>query len=100
MSDYIERQAVIDAVHEEFDGCTVWDESGERTADEVESIIDRVLSADVAPVVHGRWLPIVSYNNTYKCSECGRLLVDITDGLKMVAKHYPYCHCGAKMDRG
>ena len=55
-------------------------------------------SADVAPVVHGRWLPIVSYNNTYKCSECGRLLVDITDGLKMVAKHYPYCHCGAKMD--
>lgn len=58
----------------------------------------RLPSADVAPVVHGRWLPIVSYNNTYKCSECGRLLVDITDGLKMVAKHYPYCHCGAKMD--
>ena len=54
--------------------------------------------ADVVQVVHGRWLPIVSYNNTYKCSECGRLLVDITDGLKMVAKHYPYCHCGAKMD--
>ena len=54
--------------------------------------------ADVVPVRHGRWLPIVSYNNTYKCSECGRLLVDITDGLNMVAKHYPYCHCGAKMD--
>ena len=59
----------------------------------------RLPSADVVPVVRGRWLPIVSYNNTYKCSECGRLLVDITDGLKMVAKHYPYCHCGAKMDR-
>ena len=54
--------------------------------------------ADVAPVVHGRWLPIVSYNNTYKCSECGRLLVNIADGLNVVAKHYPYCHCGAKMD--
>ena len=50
MSDYIERQAVIDAVHEEFDGCTVWDESGKRTADEVESIIDRVPSASVVPV--------------------------------------------------
>ena len=60
--------------------------------------IEALPSADVAPVRHGRWLPIVSYNNTYKCSECGRLLVDITDGLKMVAKHYPYCHCGAKMD--
>lgn len=51
MSDYIERQAVIDAVHEEFDGCTVWDASGERTADEFESIIDRVPPADVVQVV-------------------------------------------------
>ena len=61
-------------------------------------MMSKIKPADVAPVVRGRWLPIVSYNNTYKCSECGRLLVDITDGLKMVAKHYPYCHCGAKMD--
>ena len=69
-------------------------------ADLVESMptIKTIPASDAAPVVHGRWLPIVSYNNTYKCSECGRLLVDITDGLKMVAKHYPYCHCGAKMD--
>ena len=60
--------------------------------------IESLEPADVVPVRHGTWLPIVSYNNTYKCSECGRLLVDITDGLKMVAKNYPYCHCGAKMD--
>lgn len=62
-------------------------------------VVEQMSPADVAPVVHGRWLPVVSYNNTYKCSECGRLLVDITDGLKMVAKHYPYCHCGARMDK-
>ena len=61
--------------------------------------IESIESADVVPVRHGTWLPIVSYNNTYKCSECGRLLVDVTDGLKMVAKNYPYCHCGAKMDK-
>lgn len=65
---------------------------------EVRDRIESIKPADVAPVRHGKWLPIVSHNNTYKCSECGRLLVDITDGLKMVAKHYPYCHCGAKMD--
>lgn len=64
---------------------------------EVRDRIEYIKPADVAPVRHGKWLPIVSYNNTYKCSECGRLLVDITDGLKTVAKHYPYCHCGAKM---
>lgn len=66
----------------------------------VIDVLENLPSIDVAPVRYGRWLPIVSYNHTYKCSECGRLLVDITDGLKMVAKHYPYCHCGAKMDGG
>ncbi len=75
-------------------------DSRERIANLVESMptIKTIPATGIAPMVHGRWLPIVSYNNTYKCSECGRLLVDITDGLKMVAKHYPYCHCGAKMD--
>ena len=69
-----------------------------KSKSEIMQDIAECEPADVVQVVHGRWLPVVSYNNTYKCSECGRLLVDITDGLKMVAKHYPYCHCGAKMD--
>lgn len=69
-----------------------------QVADSIASDLEDMPLADVVPVRHGTWLPIVSYNNTYKCSECGRLLVDITDGLKMVAKNYPYCHCGAKMD--
>ena len=45
MSDLISRQAAIDAVHEEFDDCFVWDESGKRTADEFEIIINRLPSA-------------------------------------------------------
>lgn len=40
MSDLISRAEAIDAVHKEFDGCLVWDESGQRTADEVENILD------------------------------------------------------------
>ena len=48
--------------------------------------------------VKGRWIEMLSYkNHTYKCSECGRLLVNITDGRNNVSKHYPYCHCGADM---
>ena len=39
VTDLISRQAAIDAVHEEFDGCLVWDESGEHTANEIERII-------------------------------------------------------------
>ena len=47
--------------------------------------------------VKGRWIEMLSYKHTYKCSECGRLLVNITDGRNNVSKHYPYCHCGADM---
>lgn len=48
--------------------------------------------------VNGRWIEMLSYkNHTYKCSECGRLLVNVTDGKNNVSKHYPYCHCGADM---
>jgi len=96
MSDeYILREDAIDAVNHALDRETILFSFVRKVA---ISALKKIATADVAPVVHGRWLPIVSYNNTYKCSECGRLLVDITDGLKMVAKHYPYCHCGAKID--
>lgn len=43
--DCISRAGAIKAVHDEFDGCLVWDESGERTADEVEQILEEVPSA-------------------------------------------------------
>ena len=45
----------------------------------------------------GEWIEISSINHTYRCSECGRLLVNVTDGRNNVSKHYPYCHCGADM---
>ena len=45
----------------------------------------------------GEWIEISSMNHTYKCSECGRLLVNVADGRNNVSKHYPYCHCGADM---
>ena len=90
--EYIRKEDVKDALQEKvFHDLTDEFYGAMQVLDELEP-------ADVVPVRHGTWLPILSYNNTYKCSKCGRLLVNITDGLKMVAKHYPYCHCGAKMD--
>ena len=47
--------------------------------------------------IKGHWIEIALSNHTYKCSVCGRLLVNITDGKNNVAKNYPYCHCGADM---
>jgi DNA-directed RNA polymerase subunit RPC12/RpoP len=64
---------------------------------------DRILTESkmVPPVqperIKGHWIEITSINHNYKCSVCGRLLVNITDGKNNVIKHYPYCHCGADM---
>lgn len=44
----------------------------------------------------GRWIEMYHYH-IYKCSECGRL-ISTTDGKNNISKHYPYCHCGAKME--
>lgn len=65
MSDLIDRQAAIEAVHEEFDECLVWDESGKCTADEVEIILESLPSAQ--PVQYG-WV----------CPVCGRGLSPLT----------------------
>lgn len=52
---------------------------------------DKHPTADVAPVVHGRW--IHDNNNLYGCSEC---LERETMPPKKLKKYCP--HCGAKMD--
>lgn len=60
-------------------------------------LIDEIPAADVAPVVHGRWM----YEKTeggfhiWRCSRCGRGMNDNPEGIDL------YCyHCGAKMDGG
>lgn len=65
--------------------------------------LEMLPAADVAPVVHGRWIPErhkdrvsqTEYHSYiwYHCSECGRKLIGCRDPLEA-----PYCHCGAKMD--
>ena len=44
----------------------------------------------------GEWIEFPNHM-TYKCSECGRI-IQTTDGWRNVSKHYPFCHCGAKME--
>lgn len=62
---------------------------------------DAVIAITGMPTIEerkkGEWIEILSSNHTYKCSVCGRFLVNITDGKNKVAKNYPFCHCGADM---
>lgn len=57
--------------------------------------VDSVRPADVAPVVHARWITrndkgIISMTHPYMCSRCWRVEMN----------KEPYCNCGAKMDGG
>ena len=93
VGDTISRQATIDAVNNAFDRETLL--TGFVRSIAVRAIRDM---PSVQPErKKGEWIEISSINHTYKCSECGRLLVNITDGRNNVSKHYPYCHCGADM---
>ena len=56
--------------------------------------INRIPTADVAPVVHGHWITVYREDGTKadKCSVC-------TDAVKYFDYKYGWCpHCGAKMD--
>ena len=120
MAEYINRDAVHDLVRSLTKyAWTSPDNTGHRVtvdADDVNFGVDKIPSADVAPVRHGRWImkhrhrggfhrytgiddigeqhtitvdERVEYDDRY-CSECGKQSAD---------NFLNYCpNCGAKMD--
>ena len=89
MAEYIEREAVIDLITRRY-------ENPEICTQEINSIP----AADVAPVVHGKWVHS-RYDRSsgqfdvVKCSRCGleayAMAYHVRDG--------NYCpRCGARMD--
>ena len=80
MAEYIEREAALMKLMQ--DGCS---------AKNLQSISD-MPAADVAPVVHGRWI-YKGDSDMWVCSRCGRSVNADPEGIDL------YCyHCGAKMD--
>ena len=86
MAEYIEREAFLDYM------------KGTSRYFNVKFDIENFPAADVAPVVHGRWIgaPLCG-NDNCRCSECGSRH-DIHANLrgKITQKYCP--SCGAKMD--
>lgn len=95
MAEYIKREAAVKAV--EKYGLTngvVW---GRHTGLVIciASEIADIPAADVAPVMHARWVSFLDGDHImperyYRCSRCSRV----------ESRRQPYCHCGAKMDGG
>lgn len=83
------REAAKDAVSEVYYDTPDVNLSAEK----FEAAINAIPAADVAPVVHGRWISFLDGDHImperyYRCSRCGRV----------ESRRQPYCHCGAKMD--
>lgn len=87
MDEYIPRKVVLN----ELDNIGFFDDEPIQTRNAALRIVNRIPSADVAPVVHGKWKRIdyEPYGHDYACSACNQL--------SGRARHY--CpDCGAKMD--
>ena len=84
MTDYIKRQDAKDLINANFSGLLAQ--------------IDAIPAADVAPVVHAKWVlrTNVGPSEIYCCSMCGRN--EVRFGKTSITRQYPFCHCGAKMD--
>lgn len=86
MAEYIERKVVIELITRRY-------ENPEICTQEINSIP----AADVAPVVHGRWIEksALARKIYFECSHCGA-----QENKHTAIKGYYCWRCGAKMDGG
>lgn len=105
MSEYIEREALEDVLNKRLNFLMA--ENGEYDHytsgfDEAVTIVEDFPVADVAPVVHGRWIVWEDSMQFvhYTCSVCGEDVIMAQTGDSVLDLFtYTYCpQCGAKMD--
>lgn len=108
MAEYIEKHKAVNLLtsleneFQQFKPFKCFEHAMYRKLCETEIAIGKLPAADVAPVVHGKWIRPHWKNSDYccDCSEC--------DGEAMHREYqwnkkgiYPICpNCGAKMDGG
>lgn len=103
MAEYIERETFLKDIEERY--CLPCKEAGRDhngckcracwVDDMCGEVIDAT-AADVAPVVHGRWIEQEKYTFgvMYDCSICGNRILDN-------GHSWNYCpNCGARMEGG
>ena len=92
MTKYIDREALLLRID-----CHGTNKFGMLDED-IRAFVKAQSAADVAPVVHGRWIgaPLCG-NDNCKCSECGNWCnIHVNLCGEAIQKYCPYC--GAKMD--
>ena len=100
MAEYIERDSAMllpelpkEYRHYQTDNL---DDAYEQGWDDALCCLEHIPAADVAPVVHGRWVEQEKYTfgTMYDCSICGDRILDN-------GHSWNYCpNCGCRMDGG
>ena len=103
MAEYIERESAMllpelpkEYRHYQTDNL---DDAYEQGWYDALCCLGHIPAADVAPVVHGRWIYIGKYGE-YECSVCHGIDTDCSDYYSShVVTEQDYCpNCGARMD--
>ena len=98
MNEYIEREYLVDHIHACMENDRLMKTA---TKEEILQMVADAPSADVQPVVHGKWVlsdnqrreDVDNGNYLYFCSQCLR------SDLHAKSVTVSYCwNCGAKMD--
>ena len=105
MAEFISRKAAIAYIREQSEECQkAFEELGGESgiyADAYNDLAEDFYSipaADVAPVVHGRWVSVAGKRDRI-CSRC--LRDEPYKNADDDAEVFEFCpHCGAKMDGG
>lgn len=107
MAEYIDKQIILDKCQRLIDverkqGSDVMNYGRERV-NQTEVIMEYIEymapTADVAPIIHARWVLLDECANSgYYCSNCQKKLVK--EGWSDTVKKIKFCpNCGAKMDK-
>ena len=87
MAEYIGKKFTKDHLQLESDCGYI------KTLEDVFKVIDAIPTAEVAPVVHGRW---EKSGSLLECQYCGEIYSQLGGNS---GKSWKYCpNCGAKMD--
>jgi hypothetical protein len=103
MDDYIERAAAVTACDKQYRECLrKSDFCGDTVAWNICADIKAIPAADVAPVVHWRWISwekagnFVPSPDRHECSVCHDAAQVLVNGFELLSDYCP--NCGAKMD--
>lgn len=100
MDDYIERDALL----ADISAAVKHRGMGEIIGQTLMRYVKRQPAADVAPVVHGRWISweeagnFVPSPDRHECSVCHDAAQVLVNGFELLSDYCP--NCGALMDGG